>query len=95
MYLLRKDTKFIPIDKVLSHLYVSNPSLLIFKETKLTWELSIAWSDIPVLLQLKMDSFNKSLTVSSTFFNIESWTNQASNILTKNKNNKYNLNVSK
>ena len=42
--------KFIPTDQFLSHLYVSNPLLLIFKETNLTWELSIAWSAIPVLI---------------------------------------------
>ena len=71
-----------PIDRFLSHLYVSKPSDFILSETRLTWELSMACKVIPVLEQSKIASVRRSLIDSRTFFHIEPWTRRASNILT-------------
>ena len=71
-----------PMDRFLSHLYVSKPSLLNCKDTRETWELSIACRLIPVELQSHVASFNKSLMASNTFLNKDPCTKRASNILT-------------
>lgn len=73
--------RFIPIDRFLSHRYLSNPSLLRFKDTRLTWELSIAWSCIPDAEHSNVASFSKSLMASKIFFKMELWTNLASNMM--------------
>lgn len=70
-----------PIDIFLSHLYLSNPSLLRFMETKLTWELSIAWSWMPESEQSNVASLSKSFMASKTFLRMELCTRRASNIL--------------
>ena len=91
---------FIPIDSVLSILYLSKPSINRFSDIKQTCALSIAWTCIPESVHSKVAFVKRSFTASIIFFKIKLCVKRASNILiflinyiidTVNINNKFNL----
>merc|ERR1719323_1480143 len=63
------------------HLYLSNPSALRSTKTRETWELSMAWSWMPVSAQSHVASVRRSFRDSSTFLRRLPCTRRASNIL--------------
>ena len=65
----------------LSHLNGSNPSLLREMDTKLTWLLSIAWTETPVLEHSQFALGTKSLMASRIFLRRLPCVSFASNIL--------------
>ena len=69
-----------PITKSLLHLYDSKPSASKLRETRATWEVSMASMKIPSEVILRLTSFTKSLIASTILYKIWLSYNFASNI---------------
>lgn len=72
-----------PKNRFLSQRYSSNISLPIFREIKLTWLLSMAWSLRPSSLHSRLASLTNSFIASTSFFSRWPWERRASNLQAK------------
>ena len=79
-FMKRLKIKLLPMESWRSQRNLSKPSALSKTETKETWELSMAWSWIPVSAQSHVASLSKSFKDSRTFLRRFPWTSLASNI---------------
>jgi hypothetical protein len=59
--------RFMPIEKVRSQRKCSKPSLRRVRATRDTWELSMAWREMPLAVTSKLASVISSRVASSTF----------------------------
>ena len=79
--ILDMELRFMPMESWRSQRYLSNPSDPRLTETRDTWELSMAWSWMPVSAQSHVASVSKSFRDSRTYKIKHDVTNQNDLIL--------------